>query len=153
VEFTVLLVRPGSGIRAQDVELPGSGTYVAVFDVQSSLAAGVVNLVVPRGSFNVAGHEVTHEQTVYDAEQRELRVRVHLEPTPATHDPGNPIAPESVTLGAVMRGVASLAGGWLLNNFIQVLIDHLKEVRRVVKVPDVALVGAGALALLVTARG
>lgn len=152
MEFTVVAVKPGKGVRTEDVEFPGAGRYVAVFAVPAWIPGGTGLRVTKRGSFNVSGHKVTHEETDYDADARVARVHVGIESTPETHDPDNQLD-TGLTIGSVMRGISGLGLGWLFDNFLQVVVDSLVEVRRVVEIPNVALAGGAGLVLLAIAKG
>ena len=149
-EVVLYRVKPSPGMRAQDVEFPGPGTFEAVFDLPAWIPGGP-GLDIDRSfEFTVSAYRVRHIRSRFDFAEGAYLVKVHIERDNRKHDPEQDAVGSGLTLGGVMRGLREYGQTWGLENLLQVLIDNVREIRVLLDVrPQVlGLVVVGSLLVL-----
>lgn len=145
LEFGTVRVTVPPGYRSEDVEFPGPGLYEAVFDAPSWLVVDFNE--THHFTFTVAGHKIEPLWTRFDHVSKTLVFRLRIHSNPETFQPDtlkNPGAGR-LTLGNVIRGYGDHLSTWILQNFIQVVMDHLREIRKILEVPTAAVYAAAGL--------
>lgn len=142
--------KPAPGTRADDLHIPDPGLYEVDLAVPDWMAWGDFALE-NQFDFDVPGYVVHHFFTRHDEQRSLLTIRFRVDENPATRD-DRAIAEtefiQALTIGVVLRGVAVVVGSWLAVKLLQVVVEFVREIRKLVEVSTPAVaVGLGILAI------
>lgn len=133
--------KPGPGVRAEELELPGPGLYEADFAVPGWL---LPDLDVQRSfEFQHAGSRIQHIRSTVEGSSLTVRFRVLEDADKATANPQTQALFLGLTVAGVLRGVAAVILGTLAVQLVQGIVEALTEVRKLGETP--AGIGLGAL--------
>lgn len=133
--------KPGPGVRAEELEIPGPGLYEADFGVPSWLVPDLD--VIREFDFNVQGARVRHLRSTVEGETLTVRFRVEDDPQSAVAGPQTSALFLGLTAATILRAVAATILGTLAVKLIQGIVEALREVRKLGETP--AGIGLGAL--------
>jgi len=157
VEFIIGRKKPKPGESGEALEIQGAGTYEIVLNVPEWIPGGDYESN-KSFRFPIPGWEIEHKRTYYNRADSSLviRVRVHEKPETAGTAAGDQIEGfpfVALTAGNIIRGVAAILGGWLVTKLLSIIVDAIREIRKILEISPVIVWTVAGVALLLTVRG
>lgn len=157
MEFIIGRQKPKPGESGEALQITSPGTYEIVLNVPDWIPGGDYesNKVF---RFPIPGWEIEHRKTYYHRSDSTLVSRFRVFEKPETQGTaagdqidGFPFV--ALTAGNIIRGIAAVLGGWLLAKLLSILVEAIREVRKILEISPVIVWTVAGIAVLLTIRG